>query len=337
MSVRAILRLALGLLLFSNPSLAFFDDYLPLSKAEIHKRISMQHLASLDPSKLVPSLKVGTHTVKFSMPSAEADLIISGETTQQGSWSVHLESVYALLATNVYQADLDENGQQDLILLKPTAGNGLAPSQHLLVLSFDQQGQVTPWQVEGYFANDKKGIVDFLDLNGNGRAELVFMSYGEGYWQTVLYEVNQGRWQKIQGKFAGKNYPLLTRFTFKPNHKIANPNHKALEPVSLATDKTVLTGHLKSYAWANVDQSEDLSLLLQTAQNLVKCQPVSWYGLFMLVLDKPKERQIISLSASSQVMQAALQVATEKPYPSSLYGQRSMEACSPEQLWIKLD
>lgn len=330
------LSLCLGLAgwLGSVSAYAFFDDYLPLSKAEIRKRISMQHLATLDPSQLISKLKIGQHSIKLST-SSEDELILSGQTTKQGSWTASLMSIYAMFPVEAYQADLDGNGQQDLILLKPTAGNGLAPTQHITVLSFDADGQVTPWQVEGYFATDKQGIVDFLDLNGNGRAELVFMSYGEGYWQTVLYEAQNGQWTQIHGKFAGKTYPLLTRFTIKANHKIAHPNKlKPIEPVSLATDKKVLTGYLKSYQWANVEQSEDISLLIQTDKKLIKCQPSSWHSLFRLVIDKPQQREIISLGANSKTLQARLQEIMAKQYPLKVYGQRAAEACSPEEIWV---
>ena len=328
--------LLLSCLLYSASSAAFFDTHLPLSSAETHKRVPMQHLATLDPSKLLPVLKLGSRTIQLTA-NADEDLVLSGQTKTQGSWTVRLNNIYAMFPSEVYQADLDANGQQDLILLKPTAGNGLAPTEHLLVLSFDQDGQVMPWQVEGYFVTDKQGIVDFLDLNGNGRAELVYMSYGEGYWQTVLYEVKDGKWQQIRGKFAGKNYPLFTRFTLKPNHKVvpASQLKPAPKPANLATNQAVLTGQLKSYQWANVDQSEDISLMLQTNKALLKCQPASWYSLFMLVTDQPKQREIISLAASPNALQAALNEAVSQHNPIELYGQRSAEGCTPEQMWIK--
>lgn len=323
--------LFVSLISYSVPALTFFDSHLPLSSAETQKRIPMRHLATLDPSKLISSLKVGARTVQLSTNSEE-DLVLSGQ-ADQGTWSVKLNNIYAMLPSELYQADLDGNGQQDLILLRPTAGNGLAPSQHLLVLSFDQQGQVTPWQVEGYFSTDKRGIVDFVDLNGNGRAELVYMSYGNGYWQTDLYEAHLGKWQQIQGKFAGQSYPLLTRFTHKPNHKIAS-KVKAVNPIDLSTTQALFEGYLQSYQWANVNQSEDISLLLKMAKSTVNCQPVSWYSLFMLVVDEPKQREIISLAVSPKTVQTALREVIDQHYPLSVYGQRATE-CSPEQVWAK--
>ncbi|WP_298608968.1 hypothetical protein [uncultured Thiothrix sp.] len=332
------LSLSIGLILTSFfsavPSYAFFDDYLPLSAAETQKRVPIKHLGTLEPSKLISPLQLGNYQVQLSTRSEE-ELVLSGTTTSQGKWSVVLDSPSAIFPTEVYQADLDSNGQQDLILLKPTGANGLAPSQHLSVLTFDTTGQVSLWQVEGYFASDKKGIVDFLDLNNNGRAELVFMAYGDGYWQTALYEAKEGKWTQVHGKFAGKTYPLLTRFTFKPNHNIAHPSKPiTLEPVSLATDQALLSGYLKSYQWADINQSEDISLLIQTDKGLVKCQPSSWYSLFRLVLDKPKAREIVSLAAPSKTIQAVLQEAITKKYPLKVFGQRSIEGCSPEELWF---
>lgn len=335
MLVRLIASLMLTSLCYSNLSLAFFDSHLPLSTTETKKRIPMRHLATLDPSKLLSSLKLGSQTVQLRI-NADEDLVLSGQMAQRGSWSMRVGSISTMFPTEAYQADLDGNGQQDLVLLKPTAGNGLAPSQHLTVLSFDQKGQVIPWQIEGYFTTDQQGIVDLLDLNGNGRAELVYMSYGEGYWQTVLYEIEDGRWKQIRGQFAGKNYPLLTRFTLKPNHKIANPKSlQALEPINLATDQAVLAGYLKSYQWADIEQSEDITLMLTVNNKWVKCQPASWYSLAVLVLDRPQQREIISLATHAPAFQRGLQEAIQKHYAVKLYGQRSSERCSPEQIWVQ--
>ncbi|MFZ1385872.1 MAG: hypothetical protein WBP46_02900 [Thiolinea sp.] len=205
---RLIKRLILSNVVISASSSAFFDTHLPLSAAETQKRIPMQHLATLDPSKLIPSLKIGYHTVQLSTNSEE-DLVLSGQ-AEQGSWSVKLNTIYAMLPSELYKADLDGNGQQDLILLRPTA----------------------------------------------------------------------------------------------------------------------------SYRWANVNQSEDISLLLKTAKSTVNCQPVSWYSLFMLVVGEPKQREIISLAASPKTMQTALQKIIDQQYSLSVYGQRSTE-CSPEQVWAK--
>lgn len=328
------LYLLFASLFYSLPSYAFFDDYLPLSVAETQKRVPMKQLGTLELGKLVSHLQIGNQQVQLSTRS-DQELVLSSNTTSQEKWSVIIDSTSAILPTEVYQADLDSNGQQDLILLRPTGANGLAPSQHLSVLTFDTTGQVSLWQVEGYFASDKKGIVDFLDLNNNGRAELVFMSYGEGYWQTALYEAKDGKWTQVNGKFAGKTYPLLTRFTFKPNHKIAYPSKpKVLEPVSLATDQALHSGYLNSYQWADINQSEDISLLIQTDKGLVNCQPSSWSSLFRLVLDKPKQREIVSLAAPSKIVQAVLQEAITKKYPLKVFGQRTAEGCSPEELWL---
>jgi hypothetical protein len=334
-----MLRLAKLFLFFSLTSLfseaqAFFDDYLPLTKAETERRFPMQYLGELAPNTKV--IQVGKRTLHLQLDDAKNELQLS--TTEDQVSSLSFSTDIGMLPYEMYQADLDHNGEQDFILLKPTAGNGLAPSQHLLVLAFDQQGKATPWEVEGYFASDKQGIADLLDLNADGRAELVYMAYGNGYWSTELYQIQDGRWQRIKGTFAGRHYPLLTRFTIKPNKKITPANKvKQLDRAELANTKPLITGYLKSYAWADVNTSEDITLLIQTKQGLVKCQPSSWYSLFTLVLDRAKQREILNLGANPATVQAALNQLVQNKTQVKLYGQRSKEACSPEQLWAVLN
>lgn len=39
------------------------------------------------------------------------------------------------------------------------------------------------------------GVDDLLDLQGNGRTQLLDMQFDSGYWITNLYQVKDARWQ----------------------------------------------------------------------------------------------------------------------------------------------
>ena len=61
------------------------------------------------------------------------------------------------------------------------------------------------------------------DLDGDGRAELLYMNYDDGYWITNLYRLRESRWSRVEGRFAGLGFPLYTRFTIRPNHRPVRP------------------------------------------------------------------------------------------------------------------
>jgi hypothetical protein len=49
------------------------------------------------------------------------------------------------------------------------------------------------------------------------------MVFDDGYWVTNLYRVRDARWNRVDGRFAGLNFPAYTRFTRRPNHRPVRP------------------------------------------------------------------------------------------------------------------
>jgi hypothetical protein len=123
----------------------------------------------------------------------------------------------------VYEGDLDRNGQPDLVVSIGTGGNGLAPPTRLVFLTFDRRRRPALFEATGYFEPRPGDIFDVADLNGDGRAELLYMNYGDGYWITNLYRMRESRWSRVEGRFAGLSFPLYTRFTARPNHRPVRP------------------------------------------------------------------------------------------------------------------
>ena len=148
-------------------------------------------------------------------------LIFSGHDLSGREWEVRTvgHSFYNAL----YEGDLDRNGVRDLVLAVGTGGNGLAPPTHLILLTFDRAGRPHLLEATGYFDARASDIFDLADLDADGRAELLFMVYDDGYWITNLYRVRDARWSRVEGRFAGLNFPLYTRFTHRPNHRPVRP------------------------------------------------------------------------------------------------------------------
>lgn len=209
------------------------QDYLPLTKRELSRRFPITYVGTLGaerpgyfPSvsdKPVPStINVGPSGAVVTS-TGEDNVVITGKDKHQHEWRVQLDPSALYYACRFYEADLDRNGTRDALLVYPTGGNGLAPTSHLLAITFDDAGRPVTFAAEGYFQELDGQIFDVVDLNGNGRAELIYMNYDDGYWITNIYEVRNGRWRRIVGRHGNRRYPLYTRFTFKPNHKPTLP------------------------------------------------------------------------------------------------------------------
>lgn len=331
----AFLSLA-AVLASSGAAQAALREYLPLTGAELGRPFAMKYLGEIA-SRPGPQrrLDIGVSAATLAY-AEETELTLSGRDRAGNSWSVGVGG--ACGNGEGYTADLDRNGQRDFVLVLPTCGNGLAPSHHLIAVTFESDGRPARFEVEGYFDADRRGVFDLRDLDGDGRAELIYMNHSDGYWITNLYTATNARWQRVAGRFGTRAYPLYTRFTNRPNRRAVKPaaGRRPFAP-DLSNDAPRLRGQLRSYAWANVAQSEDIELNFETGEGQqVKCQPVSWHGSFTVVVDSARERKIFTLARMEENVKTSLDEIVAGRYDMSLYGQRNAENCSPETLWVTL-
>ncbi len=307
---------------------AYFDDYFPLRKSEL-KPFASQYVGQLRVGQPLKTWSAGQG--KIQVQHSDQEIRLSGQSSYK-SYRITLDQ----RAYEVYRADFDNNGSPDFVLAYETMGNGMAPSSHLLFILFDAQGEPFPFAADGYFDYDSTGIADLVDLNQDGKAELLYMSYDNNYWITQIYQAQAGRWQSIRGHLTGSttpHFPLYTAFNKSPNRQASSPRFKT-QPFGpdLSNVTPKLSGRLTHLSWADVQQSEDISLKIQTAQQQQICQPLSWYSTFSVVVDDERSRRVAFLSAES-ASQALLQEAVQGKYQANLYGQRTAKHCSPELLW----
>jgi hypothetical protein len=267
---------------------------------------------------------------------ADDDLIISGRDKGGKDWRVLLGEMASTYACRFYISDLDRNRIRDVILICPTGGNGLAPTNHMLTLTFDDQGRPIPFEADGYFEEDLDRIIDLVDLDNDGKAELIYMNFDDGYWITNLYEINNARWQRITGHHGKRSYPLFTRFTYRANSKPTRPK-RGRNPFAPDLSNAVpkYRGHILSYQWANLAQSEDIGLTVSdTRGRKILCSPVSWYGSFGFIKDSEQGRTIISSYGNEEESRSLLDEIVAKKVEVALYGQRRNDKCSPEWTWV---
>jgi hypothetical protein len=333
----AVFLLLAATLASGNALQAAVGDYLPLSRAELGRPFDVKYLGEITSRPgLQRQLDIGVSVASLSYRE-EAELVLNGMDRAGHPWSVALGGACA--SGEGYTSDLDRNGQRDFVLVVPTCGNGLAPSHHFVAVTFESNGRPVRFEVEGYFEADRKGVFDLRDIDGDGRAELIYMNHDDGYWITNLYTATDARWRRIEGRFGNRRYPLHTRFTNRPNRRAVQPapGRRPFAP-DLSNNAPRLGGlKLRSYVWANVSQSEDIELNFETAEGrLVKCQPVSWYASFTIVVDEAGARNIFNVAGGEESFRPSLENLIARRYEVSLYGQREREGCRPEMLWVTL-
>ncbi len=335
---KCIVSTLLSLLCVNIPftAIAQIENYTPLSRSERAKRFGLTYIGSLTSKQLLDRVALDTFDAKIQHTSND-DIRFSGLNQYGKTWSVEIASKGDLFPSELYVADLDNNGYKDILVVSPTGGNGLAPSAHLTTLMFDATAQPIPFTADGYFSWDRAGISDIVDMNGDGKAELIYMNHDDGYWITTLYTGANGRWKRLQGRFGKRDYPLFTRFTVQPNHQAIKPV-PGTNPYVPDLSNTVpqVEGKLLSYRWANVSQSEDIELVIKTRNgDQQSCKPASWYSTFAVVVDAAEGRQIASLGASEQAVKILLDDIIANKYQVDFFGQRRSNQCTPELLWAR--
>lgn len=334
------------LLLCAWPCPAQHQDYLPLTRAETSRRFPVKLVGETGGGRpgylgrgagggaAPASLSVGPSGATFEMDE-EGGAVISGRDGGGAAWRVLLGNLSGHGA-RVYAADLDRDKVRDLVIVSPTGGNGLAPTSHLFALTFDERGRPVPFEADGYFREDARGLFDLLDTDGDGRAELLYMNFDDGYWVTTLYEAEAGRWRRVEGAHGRRTYPLYTRFTNRPNRRPTAPGagRRPFTP-DLSTSAPVLRGTLASYEWADVSQSENIKLSVEAGGARVVCSPVSWFGSFGVVSDSAEGREVVTVHGNEGQAKALLEAASKARSEVTLYGRRSAGGCSPEWVWLR--
>jgi len=333
-SLQLMILLSSIMVVFGPPALAFEDGYLPLSKAEIATSFPLKFHGTLGPEHIIKTLPAGPSGLTVST-NQNGDLLFTGNDKLQKKWTIAICSEGLRIPYYVFTSDLDHDGTPDLTLVCGTGGCGLAPSAHILSFLFDASGRPVPFTADGYFDYDEHGIRDLVDIDGDGKAELVYMNYDDGYWITSLYQARNGHWQKLQGRCGSRIFPIHTRFTNHENHTPVTPK-SGRHPFApdLSNTGPATHGRLLGYRWANVNQSEDIQLNVKTPHGeLVIGKPVSWYSTLSVVLDEPNGRQIVSLSANEKSVRTLLDKIVAANCTVALFGQRRPNSSSPELLW----
>jgi hypothetical protein len=339
MCIIRILMISIILILFLPViSQALMESYLPLTSEETGQPFPLNNVETIDSNEWRSfNISAGSSGVYFEGEvNSGVPIVAFGKDKSGFEWRVVISEIAGcMLPVEFYEADLDKNGIKDVVILIPTCGNGLTPSARLIALMFDEQGRPILFEVNGYFSLLEDGIDSLVDMNRDGRAELIHMNYDDGYWITNIYTCQNGRWSRIQGVFAKKRFPLFTRFTNRANRDAVNPM-KGRHPFApnLSNDEPIFDGFLRSFNSNNASGTAVELIIEDSKGQLTKCTPADWYDSARVILDTPTTRQIGLLDRQND--KNASKILNEiitKRIKISLYGKRYSDKCWPETIW----
>ena len=275
-----------------GPSFAFEMDYMPLRSELLSRRVRQELLFDgLEPGQ---KLKVGVCTISIN---ENQTLVVYGSDREGKPWS--MISRAGIGYASIWTADLDRNGRKDLLILVRTGSCGWEPGSQLITLMFEQNRRPIPWMCNGYFELDDRGIKDLLDIDGDGRAELVKQSHRDGYWLTSIYESGSCTWHKLDS-ICDFRLPLCTRFTQASNLVGVSADPRAPVDVDLSNGVGAIDCCTKlpvmEVDWALKLQDSRLTM---SDGRKIRLANASSDSACALILDEPSGRRMTFLSELS--------------------------------------
>lgn len=176
--------------------------YLTFNAGLAQSRFPLRYLAdigSLGISERGDKRKFVDLGVARAYPDGEDVVRLEGRDREGKPWRVWTPQIGGLGWTEVWSADFDANGQQDLLIGAHFPGNGSCVNDaDLVVLLFGADGRPIPWRVSTQIpAGGEFPFIPaiILDADKNGRAEIVTTSCDRrvtGVWQAL-----NARWMPI--------------------------------------------------------------------------------------------------------------------------------------------
>jgi len=119
---------------------------------------------------------------------------------------------------SIYCYDVDGNGYKDFIILHYSRMNGLGLEGDAVEIFLKMN---TSEYVHIFYGTTYSGIEDFLDLNGDGKAEVIIPGFYYGnkhnFFTYSIYEFDKGKLVNADAKYKG--FPKFVWFTFEPNDR----------------------------------------------------------------------------------------------------------------------
>lgn len=311
---------------------------------------------------------VGMTIAQFSDDS----VIIRGKDDAGNPWIVITEVSGGVGFSESWHGDLDANGRADLIVLKHFPKNGKCPNDpRLTVVMIDASGRPVPWEIDSNVdlrhalgeprfdiaspPSPPPGIAEFVDLNGNQRAEFVQTECFDGETSIrAIYEVEGARWRQVSTSAPHRSTAdyadALRGLRFPPVpapaeryfiDEIANAIEGARPAVITARIARQGTCYgISLPPFVNGGMSGDpRDAKAEAERNYRACNDGfvlddgrACFGYPAIVIDRPAGREAQAVGKSPEAG-ALLDELVEGKTPVVLTGQTDEDHCSPAVIW----
>lgn len=151
---------------------------------------------------------------------------LTGRAKSGKRWEAHL---CVSCMVEVWRADLDRNGIQDYVFFGggPFFNGRMTPLYSFTILQMDHQGLPVPFFTVAYRGENGEGIKHLVDLDHDGRPELLISTYDEavsdsrvgpfcsGHWTNQLYRFRNLGVEEIRGVVGGLSFPLVHDWSYR--------------------------------------------------------------------------------------------------------------------------
>ena len=292
-------------------------------------------------------------------------LIESGGARVQGKdddgkqWSATVAVGQGVGFTDVWQADFDRNGRQDLLIAAYTPRNGrCVDGITLSFLLFNEHGPPVPWIIETRVPAGKRDPATpaiFSDLEHDGLLRLIVTDcsysnpprFGEDRAITGVYVAENATWRLIRPANIADYVALVRRsYRFRPNHD----ELLATDPIRWRDQGNTIDPHgpppvrLKAVLAASPDcRGVRIPIVNGRVERLANdpCDVLGkarielsngtvCFGWPIAVIDRLDGREIV---ADPNQLHTALQQIVDEQRTVVFAGQTEPERCSPTIVW----
>lgn len=291
---------------FAGSAHAYMEGYTPLSAADKNNKVK---LATISDAGLRDGKVLTMAGADVNLPAEGDSIVFTGKDSNGKTWV--LSKHYYGLGTSFFTADLDGNGETDIVLLQATGACGIAPPAVLTTILFDKQKRPFPTETSGYFsaaddawtAKSKTATIDDIIQIGQDKHAIIVcnqLAYAEikgkshSYWRTQMYRIADGRWQKL-ASYNAHRLPMIVRYTQKPNEKVIPTPVPALNTYedgsfSMLQEKTCKRGRLQEVSF-----KDDEIAIVKIGTDTFN-EPARW-GFFQsfVIHSMPEKYEVMSL------------------------------------------
>lgn len=203
------------LLIWPDRVVAIVPEYAPVSAHWLREhRFPMERVGHFKTARIPDHLPIGSgiaRTTSTSDGSGGFAVTIHGVAKDGTKWEVVISGGCCTGSFDLYLADLDNNGQKDAIITFRIATTGLELEFEHLMLLFDANGLPTPYLTVGCCLDESDKMLDFVDLDNDGRAEVFDQDMHDDKWRFGIYRADNTRWQRISRWPALEIVPMALR------------------------------------------------------------------------------------------------------------------------------